>query len=100
MEEQIKQLIENRDAILINFKAATCDPCEMITPTLQQVKKAIGQRVAVYTVDIDEVPHLATQYHIHSLPMLVLFFEGEKVWQSTAVLSKEAIIKKVIDYTH
>jgi hypothetical protein len=31
--------------------------------------------------------------------MMVLFFEGQVVWQTKAVLSKEEIIKNVLDHT-
>ena len=71
----------------------------MMTPTLQQVKNAIGNRVLVYNLDVNEVPNLAEKYQITTLPMLVLFFEGQIVWQTKAVLSKEEIIKNVLDHS-
>ena len=71
----------------------------MMTPTLQQVKNAIGNRVLVYNLDVNESPNLAEHYQITTLPMLVLFFEGQIVWQTKAVLSKEEIIKNVLEYS-
>jgi thioredoxin 1 len=66
---------------------------------LQQVKNSIGNRVLVYNLDVNEVPNLSKAYQIIALPMLVLFFEGQVVWQTKAVLSKEEIIKNVLEYT-
>mgnify|MGYP003587657026 CR=1 FL=1 len=71
----------------------------MMTPTLQKVKNAIGNRVLVYNLDVNEAPNLAEKYQITTLPMLVLFFEGQIVWQTKAVLSKEEIIKNVLDHS-
>jgi thioredoxin 1 len=71
----------------------------MMSPTLQQVKNAIGNRVLVYNLDINKAPNLAEKYQITTLPMMVLFFEGQVVWQTKAVLSKEEIIKNVLDHT-
>lgn len=71
----------------------------MMMPTLQQVKNAIGNRVLVYNLDVNEAPNLAEKYQITTLPMLVLFFEGQIVWQTKAVLSKEEIIKNVLDHS-
>ena len=71
----------------------------MMMPTLQQVKNAIGSRVLVYNLDVNEAPNLAEKYQITTLPMLVLFFEGQIVWQTKAVLSKEEIIKNVLDHS-
>jgi thioredoxin 1 len=70
-----------------------------MSPTLQQVKNSIGNRVLVYNLDVNEVPNLSKAYQIIALPMLVLFFEGQVVWQTKAVLSKEEIIKNVLEYT-
>jgi thioredoxin 1 len=53
----------------------------------------------VYNLDVNEVPNLSKAYQIIALPMLVLFFEGQVVWQTKAVLSKEEIIKNVLEYT-
>jgi thioredoxin 1 len=70
-----------------------------MSPTLQQVKNAIGNRVLVYNLDINKAPNLAEQCQISTLPMMVLFFEGQVVWQTKAVLSKEEIIKNVLEHT-
>lgn len=99
MEKAIQNSINSNEAVLINFKTNECNPCQMMTPTLQQVKNAIGNRVLVYNLDVNEAPNLAEQYQITTLPMLVLFFEGQIVWQTKAVLSKEEIIKNVLEHS-
>ena len=73
METAIQNNIDANAAVLVNFKTSDCNPCQMMTPTLQQVKTAIGKRVLVYTVDVNEAQNLAAQQQIKSLPMLVLF---------------------------
>ncbi len=99
MQIDIQNSINSNEAVLINFKTSECNPCQMISPTLQQVKNAIGNRVLVYNLDVNEAPKLAEQYEILTLPMMVLFFEGQIVWQTKAVLSKEEIIKNVLEHT-
>lgn len=99
MEKAIQNSIKSNEAVLINFKTNECNPCQMMSPTLQQVKNAIGNRVLVYNLDINKAPNLAEKYQITTLPMMVLFFEGQVVWQTKAVLSKEEIIKNVLDHT-
>ena len=99
MEKAIQNSINSNEAVLINFKTNECNPCQMMMPKLQQVKNAIGNRVLVYNLDVNEAPNLAEKYQITTLPMLVLFFEGQIVWQTKAVLSKEEIIKNVLDHS-
>jgi thioredoxin 1 len=99
MEFHIQKNINSKEPVLINFKTNDCNPCQMMSPTLQQVKNAIGNRVLVYNLDINKAPNLAEQCQISTLPMMVLFFEGQVVWQTKAVLSKEEIIKNVLEHT-
>ena len=48
MEFHIQKNINSKEPVLINFKTNDCNPCQMMSPTLQQVKNAIGNRVLVY----------------------------------------------------
>jgi thioredoxin 1 len=100
MESTVEIIINSDEYVLINFKATNCDPCQMIEPTLQQVKNAIGKRIAIYVLDIDQVPNIVSKYKIKTVPMLVLFHKGEIVWQTKEILSKEEIIKFVVEYTN
>lgn len=100
MDAQIENIINSDEYTLINFKTSTCDPCQMIEPTLQQVKNAIGKRIAIYVLDINQVPALVSKYNITAVPLLVLFQNGEIVWKTKEILSKEEIIKNVLEYSH
>lgn len=100
MELQVEKIINSNEYTLINFKETTCDPCQMIEPTLQQVKNAIGKRIAIYILDVNQVPNIVCKYEIKTLPMLALFHEGEVVWKTKEILSKEEIIKNVLEYSH
>ena len=76
MEKAIQNSINSNEAVLINFKTNECNPCQMMTPTLQQVKNAIGNRVLVYNLDVNEAPNLAEIYLFMTLRLLVFFFVG------------------------
>ena len=100
MELTVEIIINSDEYVLINFKATNCDPCQMVEPTLQQVKNAIGKRIAIYVLDVNQVPNIVLKHKIKSVPMLVLFHKGEIVWQTKEILSKEEIIKFVVEYTN
>lgn len=61
-------------AVLVDFYATWCPPCQKILPILE----AFGQDpawtsfVRVVKINIDEYPGIATEYRIQSLPTLVL----------------------------
>lgn len=65
--------------VLVDFYAAWCGPCQMMAPILDQVNAQMKQRLRVVKINTDKYPQLASQYHIHALPTLVLFKQGKPV---------------------
>ncbi|UPQ78343.1 thioredoxin family protein [Flavobacterium azooxidireducens] len=97
MKNEILSIIQSNNLVLINFKSSTCDSCQMIDPTLQEVKKAIGERVEIHTLEINNLPLTFNELQIDSLPLLALFVEGKLIWEAKEVLSKDEIIKKIVE---
>ncbi len=100
MEAQIEKIINSNEYTLINFKEVSCNPCQMMEPTLQQVKNAIGKRIAIYVLDVNQVPTIVSQHAIKTVPLLALFHDGAVVWKTKEILSKEEIIQNVLEYSH
>lgn len=97
MELGIKEKINNESLTLIEFINTNCEPCAMIEPTLQQVKNSIGKRVDIFVYNLKDVPSIAEDFGITTVPMLVLFHSGEVLWRTSEVLSKQEIIDKVLN---
>lgn len=96
MEMNLREKIDKDIPTLVEFINVNCEPCAMIEPTLQQVKNSIGKRVDIVVVNIQDVPEVAEKFSIQSVPMTILFDNGEILWKTTDVLSKQEIIEKVL----
>lgn len=94
--EDFKKRIK-QGTFLVEFINENCEPCAMIEPTLQQVKNSIGKRLDIIIVNIQDVPEVAQEFSIESVPLLILFNEGKIIWKTKAVLSKQEIIEKVLN---
>ena len=68
-------------AALVDFSAVWCGPCRMMAPVLEEISEKLGDRVSFYNVDVDEVPELAQEFRISSIPCLVLLKDGTAVDQ-------------------
>lgn len=64
------------DAILINFTARHCAPCQAMKPTLAQLERT---GVPVRHVDVVDEPHLASRYGIRKTPTFVVISGGKEV---------------------
>lgn len=62
--------------VMVDFWAAWCEPCKMLTPVLEAVATKHDGAVLVAKVNSDEEPELAAQLGVRSLPTVMLFVEG------------------------
>ena len=61
---------------LVDFWATWCGPCRMQAPILENLDAAMGDKVKVCKVDVDEEPELARRFGIMSIPTLVAIENG------------------------
>ncbi len=76
-EEFGQAVLESDKLVLVDFWADWCQPCHMLSPTIEQVAESYGDRITVAKVDIDAAKDLATQYAVNSIPTVLLFKDGE-----------------------
>ncbi len=81
--------------VLVDFWAAWCGPCRMLSPAVDAVSEQMTG-ADFYKVNVDEEPSLAQQFGIMSIPTLLLFKNGELFDESVGVLP-EADIKAFVE---
>jgi len=78
--------------VLVDFWAEWCGPCRMIGPSIEQIAAEYQGKAAVYKVDIERDPGLASQYGIMSIPALLVFKGGKVVDQMIGAAPKPHIV--------
>ncbi len=85
-----EKILENSGTVLVDFWANWCGPCRMLGPVLEQL--AAGHpEVTVAKVDVDENMGLAAAYGVESIPMLLVFKNGQLVNKSVGYVSQGEI---------
>ncbi len=77
--------------VLVDFWAEWCNPCRMLSPTVDQIAEDYKNRVIVGKVNIDEESELAHRFGVMSIPTLIVFKDGSVAAKSVGVVTKEKI---------
>ncbi len=91
------QIIQSDKPVLVDFFATWCGPCQMLAPILQEVKANLGERISIIKIDVDKNQAVAAQYQVRGVPTMILFQNGKPLWRQSGVMSKEDIIKVIVE---
>jgi thioredoxin len=81
--------------VVIDFWAPWCGPCRTMTPVLDEAARALGERVTVAKVNVDESPQSASRFGVRSIPTLVLFKQGQPVEAATGVVEAAGLLARL-----
>jgi thioredoxin 1 len=76
-----QEVLSSSQPLLVDFWAGWCGPCRALAPTIEKLAEKYGNEVRFAKLDVDELPEVASQFGIQSIPTLLLFEGGEVVAQ-------------------
>jgi thioredoxin 1 len=97
---KFNDIINSANPVLVDFFATWCGPCQMLSPVLKQVKDNLGERITIIKIDVDKNQELAQKHQVRGVPTMMLFHEGKQLWRQSGVLTKDEIIKIILDKTN
>lgn len=68
-----------RGVCVVDFSAVWCKPCKMLQPVLDSMAAKNANRARFFTMDIDKSKNTAKELEIKSVPMVIVFRNGEEV---------------------
>ena len=77
--------------VLLDFYADWCGPCKMLSPVLHEIAEENAGALKVGKVNVDEQMELAMRFQVSSIPMLVVFKDGQPVAKAVGYRSKEEL---------
>lgn len=96
--ESFNDAISTNQLVLVDFYATWCGPCKTMHPVLEELKKQLGDRIRILKIDVDKHQDTAMQYQIRSVPTLMLFRNGQRLWQQSGAMPLSALLSQVNNY--
>ena len=87
--QKFDELLKGDKPVVCDFFATWCVPCRMLGPVLEEVSKEFEDKAVFVKVDVDENMELSTRYGIMSIPLVVVFKNGDVAAKSLGYTSKE-----------
>ncbi len=86
-----KEVLKSDKPVIVDFWAAWCGPCKMLSPVVDQLAEEL-EGVKVGKINIDEQMELAEKYNVSSIPCVVAFKNGEEVNRSVGLVPKQKLV--------
>ncbi|MEW6570975.1 MAG: thioredoxin [Nitrospirota bacterium] len=89
------EVIQADGLVVIDFWAAWCGPCRMISPTVEELAKEYGDKIKFMKLNTDENSEIATRYKIMGIPTIMFFRNGTKLDQIVGVVPKQQLKARI-----
>ena len=86
-----QEVLQSDKPVIVDFWAEWCGPCHAVAPVLDRIVDESNGELRLVKVNIDEQPALAQRFGVQSIPMMILFKDGEPAAAAIGAQPKTAL---------
>lgn len=86
-----KEVLQASMPVCVDFWADWCEPCRMLSPTMEQLAMNYCGRMKFVKVNIDEMPQVAVMHRVLSIPTVCVFIGGKEVKRLVGLREKSEL---------
>lgn len=86
-----QEVMQSPVPVLVDFWAEWCGPCRMQAPIIEDLAKDFAGQAKIGKLEVDQNPATPQKFQIMSIPSLMIFKNGEVVWQGVGLQQKKSL---------
>ena len=93
-------VLGNTRPVMVFFTAPWCGPCRLSVPVVKDVMKEFSSRLDLVEVCTDDLPEVAADANVVSIPTIQLYSEGEVLDTIVGCVAKSVLsssVEKVLE---
>jgi thioredoxin len=88
-----REVISEDGKVIVDFWAEWCGPCHAVAPVLDRI--ADEREIKIVKVNIDQEQGLQQRYGVQSIPMMILFENGEPQASAVGAMPKGVLERQL-----
>lgn len=99
-KKKFKEVLQkSEEAILVDFYADWCGPCQTMNPVLEEVFHELNGKIRLYKLDVEKNPQISLQFGVRSIPHYILFKRGKILWRKGGIMTKRELLQVMKGFT-
>lgn len=86
---EFHNIVNSEKLVFFDFYAPWCRPCMIMMPMIDSLKDEYAGKINIVKINADASRNLMQQLHVQSIPLLVLFRNGEVIFSHTGMISRQ-----------
>lgn len=92
-----QEVLKASETVLVDMFAEWCEPCQVMSPLIDELAEENLPNVKVGKLDIDESGEIAIKYGVMSIPTFLVFKNGQVVRSFVGVTDIDEIKQAVLN---
>lgn len=89
--DEFNALIQSDKPVLIDFYAPWCAPCRQMMPMMDSLTTDYKDKITIVKINADASKKLVKELRLASVPYLVLYSKGEKLFDHNGFISRQKL---------